>query len=173
MLVLRCTQKILKRIGSPIADPPASTTALGDWYAQPLAVGHRRYVLLVSGLSRLPVLMPGRDVKHLATHFPAALARVLAGLGVPEEVIDRELAEAGEIVIAKTASRSLLGTLNDFLHMLRGQLRDEPDPNLTMEAVRLSDTPVGPLGPGWPDEFTFRLLGCEAPRLRGRRDQSF
>jgi len=37
-----------------------------------------------------------------------------------------------------------------------------------MEAVRLSDTPVGPLGPGWPDEFTFRLLGCEAPRLGGR-----
>ncbi len=21
--------------------------------------------------------------------------------------------------------------------------------------------PVGPLGPGWPDELTLRLLGCE------------
>ena len=83
MLVLRCTQKLLKRIGSPIADPPASTTALGDWYAQPLAIGHQRYVLLISERSRLPVLMPGRDVKHLAAHLPAALARVLAGLGVP------------------------------------------------------------------------------------------
>ena len=114
MLVLRCTQKILKRIGSPVADPPESTTALGDWYAQPLAVGQQHYVLLVSEHSRLPVLMPGRDVKHLAVHFPAALSRVLAGLGVPEEVIARELAEGGEIVIAKTASRSLLGTLTTF-----------------------------------------------------------
>jgi hypothetical protein len=48
MLVLRCTQKLLKRIGPPVVDPPASTTALGDWYAQPLAVGRQRYVLLVS-----------------------------------------------------------------------------------------------------------------------------
>jgi len=173
MLVLRCTQKLLKHTGPPVADPPASTTALGDWYAQPLAVGHQRYVLLVSERSRLPVLMPGRDVKHLAVHFPAALSRVLAGLGVPEEVIARELAEGGEIVIARTASRSLLGTLNDFSHMLRWQLRDEPDPDLTIEAVRLSDTPVGPLGPGWPDEFTLRLLGCEAPGLRRRRGQSY
>jgi len=173
VLVLRCTQKLLKHVGPPVADPPASTTALGDWYAQPLAVGHQRYVLLVSERSRLPVLMPGRDVKHLASHFPAALSRVLAGLGVPAEVIARERAEAGEIVIAKTASRSVLGTLNDFSHMLRWQLWDDPAPDLTIEAVRLSDTPVGPLGPSWPDEFTFRLLGCEAPRLRGRRSQSY
>jgi hypothetical protein len=27
---------------------------------------------------RLPVLMPGRDVKHFSTRFPAALVRVLA-----------------------------------------------------------------------------------------------
>ena len=172
MLVLRCTQKLLKRIGPPVADPPASTTALGDWYAQPLAIGHQRYVLLISERSRLPVLMPARDVKHLAAHFPTALSRVLAGLGVPAPTIRREIAEASEIVIAKTAGRSLLGTLNDFSHMLRWQLRDEPDPDLAIEAVRLSDTPVGPLGPGWPDEVTFRLLGCEAPRLRGRRGQS-
>jgi len=115
------------------------------------------------------VLMPGRDVKHLAARFPHALARVLEGLSVPAAVISRELAEAGEIVIARTASRSVLGTLNDFSQMLKWQLHDNPDPDLTVEAVRLSETPVGPLGQGWPDEVTFRLLGCEAPRLRGRR----
>ena len=37
MLVLRCTQKLLRRAGPPVADPPESTTASGDWYAQPLA----------------------------------------------------------------------------------------------------------------------------------------
>src|SRR5450830_833438 len=115
MLVLRCTQKLLKRIGPPVADPPESTTALGDWYAQPLAVGHQRYVLLVSERSRLPILMPARNVKHLAARFPK-------GLGVPAAVISQELAEAGEIVVAKTDSRSLLGTLNDFSHMLKWQL---------------------------------------------------
>jgi len=172
MLVLRCAQKLLTRVGPPVADPPQSTTALGDWYAQPLAVGHQRYMLLVSERSRLPILMPARNVKHLAARFPAALSRVLKGLGVPAAVISQELAEAGEIVVAKTASRSLLGTLNDVSHMLKWQLHDNPEPDLTIEAVRLSDTPVGPLGPGWPDELTFRLLGCEAPRLGGRRGRA-
>jgi hypothetical protein len=167
MLVLRCTQKLLKRVGPPVADPPASTTALGGWYAQPLAIGRQRYVLLVSEHSRLPVMMPGRDVRHLADNFPAALAQVLAALGVPAAVVGRELDAAGEIVIARTDSRSLLGTLNDFSHMLKWQLWDEPAPDLTVEAVRLSRTPVGPLGPGFPDEVALRLLGCER-RWAGR-----
>lgn len=101
MLVLRCTQKLLKRVGPPVADPPASTTALGDWYSQPLAVGHRRFVLLASERSRLPILMPGRDVKHFAKRFPAALERVLARLGVPAAIIRRELAEMDEIIITR------------------------------------------------------------------------
>ncbi|HZL64518.1 MAG TPA: hypothetical protein VFD50_06210 [Thermoleophilia bacterium] len=172
MLVLRCTQKLLKRIGPAITGPPESTTALGDWYAGPLAIGHQRYLLLVSERSRLPVLMPGRDVKHLTAHFPEALARVLEGLGVPAPVISREIAEAGEIIVAKTASRSVLGTPNDFSYQLKWQLWDDPAPDLTIEAVRLSHTPVGPLGPGWPDEVTPRLLGCEAPRFRARRGRA-
>ena len=65
MLVLRCTQKLLKRIGQPVADPPQSTTALGDWFAQPLSVGHQRFVLFASEHSRLPILMPAKDTKHL------------------------------------------------------------------------------------------------------------
>ena len=146
-----------------------SSTLLGDWYAGPVAVGHRRFVLLISEHSRLPVVMPGRDVKHLAENFPDALARVLLGLGIEASAAEREVEATRQAVIAETNNRSLLGTLNDFSHMLKWQLHDNPDPDLTVEAVRLSETPVGPLGQGWPDEVTFRLLGCEAPRLRGRR----
>ena len=171
MLVLRCTQKFLKRVGPPVAEPPASTTALGDWYAQPLALGHQRYLLLVSGRSRLPMLMPARDTKHVAAYFPAALSRVLEGLDVPAPVISREIAETSEIVIARTASRSGLGTLSDFSQMLKWRRWAEPEPDLTVEAVRLSRTPVGPLRPGWPDEVTLRLLGCGAPPRRGRGGQ--
>jgi hypothetical protein len=167
MLVLRCTQKLLKRVGPPIADPPESTGALGDWYAQPLAVGRQRFVLLASERSRLPVLMPGRDVKNLAANFPKALERVLLSLGVPVVSLLRELEAASDVVIAKTNSRSVLGTLNDFSFMLKWQWSDKPAPDLTEESLRLSRTPVGPLGPGWPDEVTLRLLGCDAPRFRG------
>jgi hypothetical protein len=114
------------------------------------------------------VLVPGRDVKHLPANFAHALAAVLIELGVPATHIVPELDAAAEVVIARTNSRSHLGTLNEYAYMLRWQLGDESSPDLAYEAVRLSRTPVGPLGPGWPDEVALRLLGCETPRYRGR-----
>src|SRR6266849_7469921 len=41
MLTLRCTHKLLTRLKTkPSPTPPASTTKLGDWYANTLNVGH-------------------------------------------------------------------------------------------------------------------------------------
>ena len=75
----------------PRRSPSPRTTVLGDWYASPLDIGHQRFVLLISEHSRLPVLMAGRDLKHLADNFPDALAAVLWGLGIPAAVIQREV----------------------------------------------------------------------------------
>lgn len=158
MVVLRCTRKLLARIGEPVIDPPASTTQLGDWHAAPLAIGHRRFVLLISEHSRLAVLMPGRDVKHLTRNFPAALESVLSRLGIDQAAVEREDAASQEGIIATTNSRSLLGTINDFSSMLRYRLHDEQEADLVELALWLSHTPVGPLGPGWPDEITRQLL---------------
>ena len=158
MVAIRCTQKLLARIGAqPVTEP--TTTLLGDWYATPLSIGQQRYILLISEHSRLPVIMPARDVKHLATNFPAALARVLAGLGIPTAAVEREVAATREAVIAKTESRSLLGTLNDFSFMLQWQLSGHPSVDLVQAALELSQTPVRPLGRlGFPDRVTRALL---------------
>jgi hypothetical protein len=166
MLVLRCTQKLLSRLGPPVDDPPPSTTALGDWYARPLNIGHQRLVLLISERSRLPLLMQARELKRLPQTFPKALAAVLIELGVPATNLIPELDAAADVVVAKTNSRSHLGSLNEFAQMLTWQR--EPLVDLVGESVELSRTPVGPLGPGWPDEVTLRLLGCEK-HFRGRQ----
>jgi len=158
MLAIRCTRKLLDRIGPPVAVYAPSTTKLGDWYAQPLAVGHRRYVLLVSQRSRLPVLMPGRDLKQLAHNFPDALAAVLLALGLPRQGVVAELAEARTAVIAGTRSRSLLGTLSDFSLLLKAYLAERPGADLTVAALWLSRTPVGPLAHETPERVTRRLL---------------
>src|SRR5450759_2366922 len=109
MLVLRCTQKLLERIGTADADPPQSTTVLGDWFAQPLSVGHQRYTLLASEHSRLPILMPARDAKRLADNFPEALFGMLLAVGVPVSAVEREVTAASDIVITATNNRSVLG----------------------------------------------------------------
>ena len=159
MITLRLTRKLLDHVGSPTAATTPSTTLLGDWYAQLVFVGHQRYVLLVGEHSRLPVIMPGRDLKNLARNFPGALAEVLQALGVPRPVMEREVEASSEAVIAVTNSRSLLGTLNDFSQTLRYRLSGEPDAALVEVALWLSRTPVGPLGYDRPNRVTRRLLG--------------
>ena len=158
MVALRCTKKLLARVGPPAEVIEPSTTVLGDWYAQPVALGHQRFVLLISEHSRLPVLMAGRDLKHLDRNFPDALAAVLWGLGISAAAIQRELEATRQAVIAKTNNRSLLGTLNDFSFMLEWWVQGRKDIDLVEEALRLSRTPVRPLGPGFPDRVTRQLL---------------
>ena len=159
MVVLRLTRKLLSRVGPPNAVATPSTTVLGDWFAHLVFVGHKRYALLVSEHSRLPVVMPGRDLKHLTRNFPGALAQVLHALGLHPAVVEREVEATREGVIAVTNNRSLLGTLNDFSLALRYRLWDEPDADLVEVALWLSRTPVGPLGYDAPDQVTRRLLG--------------
>ena len=159
MVALRCTARLLARVGPPQEVTVSSTTVLGDWYAAPLGVNRQRYVLLISEHSRLPVLMAGRDLKHLAENFPDALAAVLWGLGLPAAVILREIEATREAVIAKTNSRSHLGTLTDFSLLLKWQLQGRREIDLVEEALRLSRTPVQPLRPtGFPDKVTRQLL---------------
>jgi len=159
VVVLRCTRKLLRWVGAPVEVSASSTTVLGDWFAQPISVGHKRFVLLISQHSRLPVLMPGRDLKNLGRNFPDALAQVLHALDVPSAAVQAEVEASREAVIAVTNNRSLLGTLNDFSHMLSYQMRYHPDASLLDAALWLSRTPVAPLGSRMPDQVTRHLLG--------------
>jgi hypothetical protein len=103
--------------------------------------------------------MVGRDLEHLAENFPDALAAVLWGLGVSATAIQRELEAVEPIVIAKTNSRSHLGTLNDFANMLGWQLQGQLDLDLVQKSIELAHTPVGPLRPlSFPDKVTRQLL---------------
>jgi hypothetical protein len=68
---------------------------------------------------------------------------VLAAHRTPAQFIDAELQEMDEVRLAKTASRSVVGTMNEFTYLSDAWRQDEPD--LLALAVRLAATPCGPL----------------------------
>jgi len=158
MVTLRLTQKLLRLVGAPAAVTQPATGVLGDWTGGLFYVGHKRYVLLMSEHARLPVLLPGRDLKHLGRNFPSALAEVLAGVSVSKKATNRELEAALEVTIAPTSSRSLVGTLADFSFLVSHLLRDHPEIDLAEAALWLSRTPVGPLGHERPCDVARGLL---------------
>ena len=130
MVVLRCTQKLLVRL-KQTGDLPAveSTTRLGNWYGNILRLGRRQHLLFISERSRLPVVIPVREGKRLASVFPDAVCEVLGHVGVAAADIAEERARMSEIAFGRTRNRSLLGTLNDFVFMAQSvdARRSEPE----------------------------------------------
>lgn len=158
MVVIRATQKLLRRIGPTGAAGSVSTTRLGDWTGNLLGVRHRRVVLFISERSRLPVVLPARDLEHVAQQLPLAVGAVLEALGIPADAIRAEQRAMTESVIAPTNSRSLIGTLNDLGYGLKLRLAEEPDASLIALGLWLSETPIGPMKYQKPAGVTRRLF---------------
>lgn len=156
MVVLRCTQKLLRRLRqNPVEDAPASTTVLGDWYASLLWLHRKPLILAVSARSLLPVLVPARDPASLGARFAAAVGGVLAALGIPAHQIEEEQRQMAQLAFARTMSRQILGTMNDFRRMLDAA----PDQPLTKAALELAEAPCGPIEMESPDSVTITSFG--------------
>jgi len=155
VVVLRCTQKLFRRLGrAPADDVPTSSTVLGDWYASIVWVHRKPLVLSVSARTLLPVLLPARDLASLGTRLVAATGQILAVLGIPAHRIQEEQRHMGQIVFARTISRQILGTMNDFYRMLE----PAPDQSLISAALELAEAPCGPIGMETPDRVTVNLF---------------
>lgn len=115
--------------------------------------------MFISERSRLPVLLPARDMANLGRHLAEAVGQVLRALGVRADRIRLELESMAEVHISHTNSRSLLASLNDFTYALKWRLGQEPSAELLSVALELAETPVGPLGYRAPDDVTRQLLG--------------
>lgn len=156
MYTLRCTAKLLKRLGPSVegaGEPP--TNRLGDWYATLVHAPRMQLVLMVSERTLLPLVVPAREASTFLERAPAALADVLLRLDVRPAVIEQEVAAMVGGSIGRTASRRVLGTMNDFLGMMRSH--PWPPPSLTELALWLAESPCGPIGMASPDDLTRDL----------------
>lgn len=156
--MLRCTRKLLDRVGPPLEPPPPSSSRLGDWYAKPFQIGPKRFILLMSETSRLPVVMPGRNAANLGRDFPDALGIVLSALGVPEIAVAAEVELSRQFAYATTDSRSMLGSLNDFASMAQHRSRGSAEVDVVRLSVELSGTPIVAMNFGFPRDVALKLL---------------
>jgi hypothetical protein len=114
-------------------------TVRSGWYATAW-FWRPQVALLVSEVTLLPVLMPLAPAATLLQRFGSQLAAVLDAHGTPAEFIDAELQEMDEVRLAKTASRSVVGIMNEFAYLADAWRQD---------AARTSPI-FSPLPCGWP-----------------------
>lgn len=117
MIVLRCTQRLLKASGiKPVEEPPAPTAPLGEWYANIVSLPFRgrSLVVFVHGGTLLSVVAPGRVLGTTVPTFRRRLPNLLQRLDLPQPWVDAHTAALSEVCFARTASRSVLGSMNDI-----------------------------------------------------------
>ena len=114
--------------------------------------------MFISERSRLPVVLPARNLANVATHLATGLERVLEALGVPVTVIQNEMDAMADAQFAPTNNRSLLGTINDFRNQLEWWMEEYPSDDWLSLSLKLAETPVGPLDYRHPAEVTTDLL---------------
>lgn len=161
MVVLRCTRRLLDRLklDDNLSDAESSTK-LGDWYGNVLQLGRRQYLLFVSEQTRLPVVIPIREARHLATVFPDTVCAVLAAVGVPAMDIAEERARMSEMAFGRTKNRSLLGTMTDYTLMTQYVDAGRAEPETPAELMRfLARTPILPLDGARPVDLTLAAFG--------------
>lgn len=143
MYVVHGTKKFLQRVGEPVVTPSEpSTTALGDWYATVL-FWRPQVALFVNERTLLPFLMPLAPASTVLERFPAALADLLLAHRVDAGFVADEVAAMAERQLAKTANRSVVGSMNEFGFLAEDHADDTPD--LVALSLRLAQTPCGPL----------------------------
>jgi hypothetical protein len=146
MVIVRCTRKLLQRVGPPAKLGPASTTLLGDWYGTYLPWRPRQVALFVNERTLLPVLVPLAPAGTLLGRFPDQFAAVLAAHQIPESVASAEVAATREAWLSTTSNRSVVGSMNEFAFLAEANRRGEqPVTDLVDLSVKLARTPCGPL----------------------------
>lgn len=159
MLVFRCTRPIARRFHLVMADTvPGSTGALGDWYANLIRAGSVAWVLCQSERSLLPVLVRARkDV--FPAQFGPTLEKLLWRLGIPDDLVARELDCATDIRFARPENRRTLGVLNDFGSLAKDYLSPTDDAQAALEvSLELAQTPSSPIGHESPDRVTISMF---------------
>lgn len=129
MLQLRCTAKVQKELGikpSELADVKSSDSLLGNWYINIFTVDRRKTFIFMNEKTLLSFILFGvkkSNVRKTPEMFLAGLEQLLAIEGFDEVTIGSVLKGYDSYEFTKTASKSLLGNMNDLVVMYRHSIQ--------------------------------------------------
>ena len=161
MLVLRCTQKLRGKKPGPVGGPyDALEPTLGAWHANLIYLDRSPIVLCVNDRSLLSIIVPGRQFGNILTGITSRISQRFKRMGLSEELLLQEQTSMRSVEVQPTNSRSVLGSMNDFVRGLQWQVRTR----LHVEALDeledlLSETPMGALDYKYPIDVAYQLFG--------------
>jgi hypothetical protein len=113
--------------------------------------------MCTSEISLLCVLIPVKQLSDLEASFVRRVRDHLFRLGVPEKAVEAEVAQMNPIIIGKTQSRSVLGSMRDFAIGAKAQFEYRGQ-NVSETEMILAETPCGPLKYEFPKDVAIERL---------------
>jgi len=122
-VILRCTAKLLSLLRSTKASVAAPPSAATDWYANLLWFERRKCLLVTHSGTLFSIFVPDVSVVQFRP-----IGRLVVPL-IKEALLTEELPpdtfgvlKPDDVVIARTADRSVLGSMNDMALMLEWRI---------------------------------------------------
>lgn len=163
MVTLRCTRKLLKYLDIvPDENPNPPTGALGDWYANLVQTVAGDLIIFVNERALLTVAIPEWEVENLVPLFRDRVFNLLVTIGVSVEAAIREVSHLEVVHFGKTASRSVVGSMNDIAwqyQVMAEAGKQGGALSLSQAEEKLSRMPCKPLGYRYPADVARELLG--------------
>ncbi len=122
MAIIRCTTKLLNELGTKPANEPDQPPSLCDWHANLLRLDRKKYVLFTNDQTLYSLLVRWIKTPRSAGFqgaFRLGLFKSLTGEGLAEAQIEYMLNEHAHMMIARTNSRSVLGSMNDLAFQIK------------------------------------------------------
>jgi len=124
-VVLRCTRRLLDLLGGRALTLTDLAPTDEDWYANLLWLDRRKCLLLTHAGTLFSVFLPGvrtADLRPIGPYAVNAIEAELCSESLPADTFGPLDPDA--VRLAKTASRSTLGFMNEIAIHLRYQLAD-------------------------------------------------
>lgn len=165
MITFRCTKKLRKYLNIvPTENTQPPSAALGDWYANLVPTFAGGLILFISEKSLLTVAIPAWESEHLVPLFRIRVTNLLLMIGIPLKIIDREVSCFDQVQFGKTASRSILASMNDFAwryQIIAEKAMDKDSLSLSRAEYKMAQMPCGALGYQFPVDVAQELLGAK------------
>ena len=159
-MILRFTGKLSKKLKTgPLSKIDEDPGSYLDWYANLFTAQRYQYILVTEAKSLLSVVMHGggvTDGDKFIKQFLSQLHEYLNDTGnrlIYERII---VPQTGVMKMSKTASKSVLGSMNDMINLSKVYLEDEEiGPWDLMK--KLNRTPFKAINYSYPEE-AFRKM---------------
>lgn len=167
MFQLRCTGKVIKLLGlkpQDLFDVKTSDSLLGDWYVNEFFIDRRKTFIFMNERTLLSFIIYGIK-KNKLEHFPAPLIKGLDQLltieGFEKEEIERAFAGYDKMQYTKTASKSVIGNMNDLVFLYKSFIESDGGlkvANIGEVILKINRTPQKNLGWAYSIEVVRELL---------------